>query len=747
MRAVNRRVLKFGGTSVATAASLQSLVAIAHGAVREAATVVVVSALARVTDALDAALADATAGRTRPAGIADDLLATHLALLAAVASGVPRDEAEAALHTCAAELGDLLRATVPDDRDAGASRVRAAARRDAVLACGERLSVAVVTAALLARGVEAFAADARALIRTDGAFGAAEVDFVATRAQVRASLGATPRWAAPVVAGFIGATADGRTTTLGRGGSDYSAAILAWALDATRVEIWTDVDGVMTADPTVVREARPLPRLSYRAAATLAAGGARVLHPRTLEPLERAGIPVIVRNTFRPDRPGTHIGAPGGACGNRGAVASRVHGDRAHVVVLGRQGAGRPARLRAVLRASGVEPRAVTAADGGLTIRVVVDAPQHHSAVRAIHAHVIAPSRVNVVVAGPRGRVATALLARLARQQATLGDHQGLDLRLVGVFDRSRVAWDPAGLPPGEAAAALAQGTPADWRASVVEACRATHAPLVFVDATASADVADVYPALLEAGVGIATPNKIANSRALGDFQRLHRLAADAGLPYLYATTVGAGLPVLRTVRALVESGDRLHALTASLSGTLSFVLGRVQEGLAFTAAVAEAQRLGYTEPDPRIDLSGEDVARKLLVVVREAGVALERDDVEVASLVPAAGEDVDARWARDAAAAHARGERLVHVARWDGTRATVGVASLPADDPLARAQPGENVVRIWTDRYAAMPVTLAGPGAGPDVTAGNLLTDVIEAAQVLARGDSARRVPRSTNN
>jgi aspartate kinase len=298
---LKRRVLKFGGTSVGTERALRSALAIAEAAARERPVVIVVSALAGTTSALEAALSGAAASRLDIAGFTGAVRDRHLVLLAAVAPGKPALRAAAAVRERATELQGRLRAVAADGAFSPAARA-------GVLALGERLSVPIVEAALRARGIEAHVVDATSLVRTDDAFAEATVDYKATRRLAKATLGSLGNGAVPVVTGFLGATETGETTLLGRGGSDLTAAVLGWALDAERVEIWSDVDGVMTADPRLVATARTLPRLSYAEATELARAGAKVLHPRTLEPLEGASIPVFVGNTLHPDRPGTWIG-------------------------------------------------------------------------------------------------------------------------------------------------------------------------------------------------------------------------------------------------------------------------------------------------------------------------------------------------------------------------------------------------------------------------------------------------------
>ena len=301
MGGVSRRVLKFGGTSVGTAPALRSAVGIVEAAAREHAVLVVVSALAGVTDALEAALAGAAAGRLDVPAFSAAIRARHLGLLGAVAQGKPALRASARVRERLGELEAHLRAV-------RTARGYSAATRAAVLAAGERTSVPIVQAALRSRGLDALAADGTSLVRTDRAFAEAAVEYTATRRIAAAAVGSLPLRAVAVVTGFVGGTEAGETTLLGRGGSDLTAAVLGWALEAERVEIWSDVDGVMTGDPRRDRDARTIARLSYAEATALARAGAKVLHPRTLEPLEGAGIPVFVGNTLHPGGPGTWIG-------------------------------------------------------------------------------------------------------------------------------------------------------------------------------------------------------------------------------------------------------------------------------------------------------------------------------------------------------------------------------------------------------------------------------------------------------
>ncbi len=729
---------------------------------------------------------------------------------------------------CSVVLGRWL----IDARAAGEREIDAA-RHDQVLATGERLSVPVLVAALESAGIPAEGEDASALIRTDSRFGEAEVDLAVTRTQVRQRLG--DRHTVKVVTGFFGADAAGRTALLGRGASDTSATLLAACLDAERVELWSDVDGVLSGDPRLVGNAFPLPRLSYDEAAELAFYGAKVLHKRSIAPARNQAIPIWVGNTFHPDAPGTWIQAeaPPANPSRRGShrvrafaavaavstlqleasreielaeasarvlallkrfhttpllitqtssrptfsltlaseAASAIHQaiswELAEEIAVGlverprRQdglatlavvGAGNEAHsptraLLAALESSGLGALAVAQGFSPGSAVVLVEARDLPRAAQTVHDQLVLGRRtVSVVVAGATGQIGKALVQQLETRRPSLLEEEGIDLQVVGAFNRKALAWDPSGLPLDQLARLLFEAGPVGWREVKARLTERRPAPTIFVDCTASPELAADYAALLEHGVSVVTPNKLAGSQGYARYDQLQKLARERGLPFRYETTVGAALPVLKSLREIVRRGDRLRSCAGILSGSISYVLSQLNQGVAFSAAVAEARRLGYTEPHPADDLAGEDVARKLVILLREAGLVVEREELRVESLVPIelAGERdpsrfcqllaaADGLWAERAERARRGGERLVYLAGYDSAGAWVEVRSEPLESPLARVQPGENVVMLWTDHYHRVPLTISGPGAGPEITAAGVLSDVLEAADALA--------------
>ncbi|MDT0633182.1 aspartate kinase [Rubrivirga litoralis] len=835
---------KFGGTSVATPERVRRVVEIVAGGVGEGPRgegagrrVVVTSAFGGVTDRLLDAV-EAAVGRTGAhREILAALRARHADALAALAPESERDALGRALDTLFVELGELLY---------GMYLLRECTPRfrDAIVSAGERAAVPLVAAAFRAAGHAAVALDATAFVRTDDAFGEAAPDLPETRRLARAALAAVPADAVAVVTGFVGSTADGVTTTLGRSGSDYTATLLAGALDAAACVIWTDVDGVLSADPRVVPEAFPLEHLSYAEAAELAHFGAKVLHPRTMRPLVRAGIPLQIKNTLRPEAPGTRVGpAPPGAepsiravTAIRGAALVRVEGAAVlDVADLGRRvlaplaDGGVPVSLVAQASAEGsfglavreadadaavrllsralarevergdvfgvraegggavvaavgsgmhgatglagrffhtlarahVPVRAVAQGGGDHTISAVVADADAARAVGALHeAFALRRLRAHVVVVGA-GALGRRVLALLGAESERLRAG-GLHLVLAGVADSRRLAWEPDGLHPAQALDALAAAPPApgvlDALTDRLAAARLER--LVVVDATPSADVAARHAAWLAGGAAVVTPNKEAAGRSAAAWGEVQRAARDAEAPYLYEAAVGAGLGVVARLRDLVRTGDRVLRVEGVLSGTLAFVMNRMRDGAAFSAAVAAARDAGLTEPDVRDDLSGRDAARKLALLAREVGLDVAAADVAVEGLAPPALADVplaafwdrlpeaDADWQDRPAPprppasgaeisapddAPGRGGELQYVARLDADGSIrAGVEAVAPGSPFAGLQGAEIAVAVWTERGGPRPLVLRGPGASADVTAAVVLADVVRAAEAM---------------
>ncbi|WP_434027857.1 bifunctional aspartate kinase/homoserine dehydrogenase I [[Pseudomonas] boreopolis] len=825
-------VHKFGGTSVADAERYRHVARLLL-ARAEPVQVTVVSAMKGVTDALIELAELAAADRPEWHERWHELRARHRGAAVALLgenAGPALEWLEAHFEklseilSALAVIGELPREVL-----------------DRVQGLGEVYSAQLLGSHLQALGEDCAVLDAREVLVVNRGELGVDVDWSVSARKLGEWRAQNPQ-PRVVATGFVARDRAGRITTLGRNGSDYSGAIFAALFEADELHIWTDVDGVLSADPRVVPEAVQLETLSYDEACELAYFGAKVVHPQTMSPAIERGLPIIIRNTFQPGHPGTRITAnsevsgpikgltlsPGlavlnlegtgliGVPGTAERVFAALRNARVSVVMISQGSsehsiccvvkeeesaraqdallhafahelavgqvqrvqlttgisvlaavgdgmAGQPgvaARLFESLGRAQVNILAIAQGSSERNISVAIDSAHATKALRAAHAGFwLSPQTFSVGVIGP-GNVGAALLDQLRAAQPQLLAKANLDLRLRAIASRGRMLLDERGLADDWRPAFAASATPTDLDRFTAH-LQAAHLPhAIIIDCSGSPEVADRYAGWLAAGIHVVTPNKQAGSGPLGRFLAIREAAAASGARFRYEATVGAGLPVITTLRDLVDTGDAVTSIEGIFSGTLAWLFNKYDGSVPFSELVAQARAMGYTEPDPRDDLSGVDVARKLVILAREAGREVSLEDVEVESLVPAALKEasveefmarlreVDAAFAQRLADARSRGNVLRYVAQLpsDGPHAlaagsaarrapSVGLVELPAGHGFANLRLTDNVVQFTTRRYCENPLVVQGPGAGPEVTAAGVFADVLR----VAAGEGAR--------
>ena len=806
------KVLKFGGTSVGTPEAVLQVKQIVDRL--DAPAVVVVSALGGVTDCLITLSAKAVDPTADYLPMLDELHARHDQMVRSVLPPDRREESLQGVSNCFDELSRILQGV----HLIGELTPKTA---DAIVAYGERLSSSIVAALLNVRHI-----DSRHLIRTHSEGGKHRVDFETTHAAIAAAdLSSSPL---TVMGGFIASDVEsGRTTNLGRGGSDYTAAILAAALGAEVLEIWTDVDGFMTADPRVIPTAFTIDELSYDEATELCNFGAKVVYPPTIFPVCARNIPILVRNTFNPY--GRHtvirrdatpssrlirgissiadtalvtvsgmamVGVVGvnrrifaslaqagisvfmvaqsasetstslavtpadaqRACEILDAEFSREIAAGAMnpagcrtglstVAVVGenlRHHTGTVGRLFSVLGRNGIGVNAVALGALEMSVSFVIERSMLRKALNVLHDSFFMGNReeLNLFICGT-GTVGDQLIRQLAAQNPVLREKRGLNLNLVGVGGRRKAAYDVAGIDPADYRATLDQSNePGGIERMVNRILELNVFNAVFVDCTASPDVAAHYRTLLEHNVHVVTANKVAASGPYEDYAALKDTARRRGVKFLFETNVGAGLPIIGTIGDLIASGDRIKSIEAVLSGTLNYVFNTLSAEVPLSEAVRLAQVNGYSEPDPRMDLCGMDVVRKITILARESGYRIETSGISIEPFLPAelfegsteafmaALPQLDAAFERERRRLVAEGKCWRYVAEWKDGKGSVGLREIPVGHPLYQLEGSNNIICLTTARYDT-PMIIRGYGAGAAVTAAGVFADVMRVANI----------------
>ena len=813
------QVLKFGGSSVATAANINKVVAIVLLAVKKEPVLLVVSALSGVTDALLQTGKYAELGNEAYKIVLKELEQKHLNTVREL---LPIQQQSSTLSLVKQKFNELEGITD------GVFLLGELSNRtkDRLASYGEILSSLIIAAKVNSVPFAQQWVDSRLLIRTNANYGNAAVDFIVSNQNIQQFFSNNPAqlYIAP---GFIAADASNNTTTLGRGGSDYTSAIYAAALKASVLEIWTDVSGMMTADPRLVNNAKPIQQISYQEAMELSHFGAKIIYPPTIQPVMAQNIPVWIKNTFAPDEHGTlventsaisnniirgissinkisllslegtgMIGIPGFSKRLFEALANetvnvilitqsssehsicvginevdtnkakqaidhafgyeisygkveplKVETGLSIVALVGEQMKSHPGisgKMFGVLGRNGINVRAIAQGSSEKNISAVLSSIDVQKAINVLHEEFFETTfkQLNVFIAGT-GNVGSKLLMQLNKQFNYLQEHLRLQIRVIGLANSKNILLNEEGVDLANWKETLLASPNGSIQDFVLAIKNLNLRNSVFVDVTANATVAGVYAQLLEKSISVVACNKIACSSLYASYQQLKSLAREFNALFLFETNVGAGLPVIGTLNDLLRSGDQVKKIQAVLSGTLNFVFNHYNGTLPFAQVVQEAQNEGYTEPDPRLDLGGTDVMRKIMILAREAGKQLEMEDISNEYFLPAKCfdgsvadfyaemEKQEPHFKAIYNAAAAKGCKLKFVATYENGKAAVGLQHIPAESDFYHLYGKDNLVLFFTERYPEQPLVIKGAGAGAEVTASGVFADIIRVARV----------------
>ncbi|WP_342646472.1 bifunctional aspartate kinase/homoserine dehydrogenase I [Mucilaginibacter sp. CSA2-8R] len=810
------KVLKFGGTSVGTAQSIEAVMNIVRQEHRSSkGLVVVLSAMSGVTNLL-VEMADRAAAGDDFAKYLAALEIRHFEVVKQLLDIPHQNPVYTRLKIYFNQLEDLLQGVM-------VLRELTPKTRDLILSYGERCSTLLISRMALQYFTDAVYVDATEVIKTDSAFGQARVNTQLTELLIQ-GLASENAGKVLFVTGFIASNDAGQVTTLGRGGSDYTAAIFGAALNASEIQIWTDVNGMMTADPRIVKKAFSLPELSYTEAMELSYFGAKVIYPPTMTPAFLKRIPIVIKNTFdtafagtviRHDCNGSNLPIKGissienisiinlqgsgmvGKAGFSGRLFSLLAREQINVMLITqsssehsitfavqpadaekacrlieqefelelgarklenpviesslavlaivgenmKQTPGMSGRLFHALGRNGINVRAIAQGSSEYNISVIISAHDLAKAVNAVHDAFFVQfnKTLNVFCLGT-GNIGKTMFKQLMQHTEFLEKNNSIQVKIAGISNTRKMTFNAEGLDLNTWQQDLdTDGETADLDEFVDRMKRMNLPNCVFVDNTASPKPIAYYKGIFESTISIVTCNKIGNSGEYSQYKGFKDAARKHGVDFFYETNVGAGLPIIRTLKDLMVSGDRVQKIEAILSGTISYIFNNFKGDASFHDVVLSAQEKGYTEPDPRDDLSGKDFMRKILILARDAGYHMEAEDVQIENMLPQACLDAqnvpdfyaalkanDEYFNNIKQQAESSGKVLRYIGKLDDGKASITLQMVDESHPFFSMSGSDNIIAFTTDRYRERPMVVKGPGAGAEVTAAGVFADLI---------------------